>query len=181
MVNAEPGLDSGAPMTERVVKISRVSKVVKGGRHLRFGAVVVVGDGEGTVGVGMGKAENVPDAVKKGVYKAKKNLISVPLEGNTIPHDITGKFGGSEVMLKPAPTGTGVIAGGSVRAVVEAAGVKDIVTKLRRSTNPVNAAKATFKCLSLLKSPEAEFALRSKLAATDSNLRYRGSYGRGGG
>lgn len=153
----------GGPLTERVVKISRVSKVVKGGRHLSFNAIVVVGDGKGSVGIGMGKADAVPDAVKKGAVNAEKNLISVPIIENTIPHDITVVFGGSEVMLKPARPGTGVIAGGSVRAVVELAGVKDIMTKVRRSTNPVNAVKAAFKALSLLKNPEEEVAKRRYL------------------
>ena len=151
------------PITERVVRISRVSKVVKGGRHLSFNAVVVVGDGEGRVGIGMGKADAVPDAVKKGATNANKNLISVTLKDNTIPHEITVRYGASEVMLKPAAPGTGVIAGGAVRAVVELAGVKDILTKARRSTNPVNTVKAAFKALSMLKDPEAELAKRRHL------------------
>jgi small subunit ribosomal protein S5 len=143
-------------MQERVVKISRVAKVVKGGRHLSFNAVVVVGDGQGNVGVGLGKADAVPDAVKKGSYYARKNMIKVPLDGSTIPHDVTTKYCGAVVMLKPAVPGTGVIAGGSVRAVVELAGVKDILTKARRSTNPVNSVKATFKALSMLREHEVE-------------------------
>ena len=156
--------DSGkGPLTERVVKISRVSKVVKGGRHLSFNAIVVVGDGQGSVGIGMGKADAVPDAVRKGAVNAQKKLISIPLKEGTIPHDIKAVFGGSEVMLKPAPPGTGVIAGSSVRAVVELAGVKDILTKVRRSTNPVNTVKAAFKGLSMLKDPEAEAAKRKQL------------------
>jgi small subunit ribosomal protein S5 len=150
-------------VTERVVKISRVAKVVKGGRHLSFSAVVVVGDSDGQVGVGMGKADAVPDAVKKGAFEARKNMISIPLKGSTIPHDIIAKFGASEVMLRPAAPGTGVIAGGSVRAVVELAGVKDIFTKARRSTNPVNATKAAFKALSMLRDPEVELAKRKHL------------------
>ena len=154
---------AGGLFTERVVKIARVAKVVKGGRHLSFSAVVVVGDGEGHVGIGMGKADAVPDAVRKGAVNARKNVISVPLKGSTIPHEITTRFGSSEVMLKPAPPGTGVIAGGSVRAVVELAGVKDILTKARGSTNPVNCVKAAFKCLSVLKDPEVELALRAEL------------------
>jgi small subunit ribosomal protein S5 len=149
-----------APLTERVVRISRVAKVVKGGRHLSFNAVVVVGDGEGRVGVGMGKADAVPDAVRKGATEAKKNLITVALKGSTIPHEITHKYGGSIVMLKPASPGTGVIAGGSVRAVVELAGVKDILTKIRRSTNPVNVVKATHEALSLLRDPQEEIRRR---------------------
>jgi len=148
---------------ERVVRISRVAKVVKGGRHLSFNAVVVVGDSDGQVGIGMGKADAVPDAVRKGAVKARENLITVPLKGGTIPHEIIGRHGASEVMLKPAPPGTGVIAGGAVRAVVELAGVKDILTKARRSTNPVNTVKAAFKALSMLKDPEAELAKRRHL------------------
>jgi len=151
--------------TERVVKINRVAKVGKGGRHLSFTAVVVAGDGEGHVGIGMGKADAVPDAVRKGAAKARKNMITVALNGSTIPHESTATFCGSQVMLKPAAPGTGVIAGGSVRAVVELAGVKDILTKARRSTNPVNSVKAAFMALSMLKDPEVEFAKRRELAA----------------
>jgi small subunit ribosomal protein S5 len=150
-------------ITERVVKISRITKVVKGGRHLRFSAIVVVGDGEGSVGIGRGKAEVVPDAVKKGATNAKKTLTRIPLKGSTIPHEITAKFGGSEVMLKPAPMGTGVIAGGSVRSVVELAGIKDIVTKTRRSTNPVNCVRAAFNALNALRDPEEELAKRKQI------------------
>lgn len=148
------------PLTERVVRISRVAKVVKGGRHLSFNAVVVVGDSDGHVGIGMGKADAVPDAVRKGATAARKNMITVILKGNTIPHEIISKYGGAQVMLKPAAPGTGVIAGGSVRAVVELAGVKDILTKVRRSTNPVNVVKATFQGLSRLKDPETELQWR---------------------
>ena len=151
------------PLTEKVVKISRVAKVVKGGRHLSFNAVVVVGDGEGRVGIGMGKADAVPDAVRKGATMAENNIISVALKGSTIPHEIISKFGGSIVMLKPATQGTGVIAGGAVRAVVELAGVRDILTKVRRSTNPVNVVKATFNALSSLKDPETELRKRRQL------------------
>ena len=160
----QPRTEEDNPLSERVVKISRVAKVVKGGRHLSFNAIVVVGDGDGQVGIGMGKADAVPDAVRKGAYVARKNLISVPIKGNTIPHEITSKFGGSIVMLRPGVAGTGVIAGSSVRAVVELAGVKDIVTKTRRSTNPVNVVKATFKALSMLRDPEIELAKRVHLA-----------------
>ena len=152
-----------APLTERVVRISRVAKVVKGGRHLSFNAVVVVGDYEGHVGVGLGKADAVPDAVRKGATAAKKNMISVTLKGGTIPHETVSKFGGSQVMLKPATPGTGVIAGGSVRAVVELAGIKDILTKVRRSTNPVNVVKATYKGLSLMRDPQEELERRRQL------------------
>jgi small subunit ribosomal protein S5 len=147
-------------LVERVVRISRVAKVVKGGRHLSFNAVVVVGDGEGRVGIGMGKADAVPDAVRKGSVKARANMINVSLSGSTIPHDIVSKYGGALVMLKPAAPGTGVIAGGSVRAVVELAGVRDILTKSRRSNNPVNVVKATFEGLKKLRIPEEEFAKR---------------------
>ena len=165
-------------MTERVVRVSRVAKVVKGGRHLSFNAVVVVGDGEGHVGIGLGKADAVPDAVRKGATNAKKNMITVPLKGSTIPHESIATFGASEVMLKPASPGTGVIAGGSVRAVVELAGVKDILTKIRRSTNPVNSVKATYAALSLLKDPSVEMAKRKELAETPPTRR-ASRHGRG--
>ena len=154
--------DSGT--TELVVKISRVSKVVKGGRHLTFSAMVVVGDNQGSVGIGMGKAEAVPDAVKKGATKAESNMITVPLKDATIPHEVVARYGASEVMLRPAPPGTGVIAGGAVRAVVELAGVKDIVTKSRRSTNPINTVKAAFKGLSMLRDLDDEFKRRNELS-----------------
>ena len=140
-----------SPITEKVVRISRISKVVKGGRHLRFNAVVVVGDGEGNVGIGMGKAAAVPDAVKKASYSARKEIIPVVLEGSTIPHEIIATFGSSTVMLKPGKTGTGIIAGGAVRAVVELAGIRDVVTKARGSTNPVNTVKATLRALRSLR------------------------------
>ena len=151
-------------LSERVVNISRVSKVVKGGRHLSFSAIVVVGDEQGSVGIGMGKADAVPDAVRKGGAAARKNLVKIPLKGTTIPYEVLSKFGGSTVMLKPASPGTGVIAGGSVRAVVELAGVKDILTKVRRSTNPLNVVKATFSGLAGLRDPETEFARRKAVA-----------------
>ena len=149
-------------IVERVVRIARVAKVVKGGRHLSFNAVVVVGDGEGRVGIGMGKADAVPDAVRKGSVNARANMVDVSLSGSTIPHDIVSKYGGALVMLKPAAPGTGVIAGGSVRAVVELAGVRDILTKSRRSNNPVNVVKATFEGLKKLRIPEEEFAKRRR-------------------
>ena len=155
--------DGELPLTERVVNISRVSKVVKGGRHLSFNAIVVVGDEQSRVGIGMGKALAVPDAVRKGGAEARKNMITVPLKGSTIPHEVLSRFGGSSVMLKPASPGTGVIAGSSVRAVVELAGVKDILTKVRRSTNPVNVVKATFAGLATLRDPEEELAKRRRV------------------
>jgi small subunit ribosomal protein S5 len=170
----DPRRGDELPIAERVVRISRVAKVVKGGRHLSFNAVVVVGDNDGQVGIGMGKADAVPDAVRKGAVKARENLITVPLKGTTIPHEIIAKYGASEVMLKPAPPGTGVIAGGAVRAVVELAGIKDILTKIRRSSNPVNAVKAAHKALSMLKDPEVELAHRKKLAESPpARRRYR--------
>ena len=157
------GEEDEFPLTERVVRISRVAKVVKGGRHLSFNAVVVVGDMDGHVGIGMGKADAVPDAVRKGATAARKNIIEVPRQGSTIPHEVLSKYIGSIVMLKPAQPGTGVIAGASVRAVVELAGIQDIMTKVRRSTNPVNVVKATFNGLQQLKDPSQEFANRRNL------------------
>lgn len=152
-----------APFVERVVRISRVAKVVKGGRHLSFNAVVVVGDGEGHVGIGMGKADAVPDAVRKGAANARKNIVQITLKGSTIPHEVVTKYGGALVMMKPASPGTGVIAGGAVRAVVELAGVRDILTKARRSTNPVNVVKATFEGLKSLRDPQEEIRRRKAL------------------
>lgn len=140
---------------ERVVQINRVSKVVKGGRRFAFASIVVVGDGKGRVGVGLGKAGEVPDSIRKGVDQAKKSLINVPLDGTTIPHEITESFGASTVLLKPAAPGTGVIAGGGVRAVIEAAGVHDVMTKAFGSRNPVNMVRATMKALENLESAEA--------------------------
>ena len=152
-----------APFVERVVRISRVAKVVKGGRHLSFNALVVVGDGEGHVGIGMGKADAVPDAVRKGAANARKNIVQITLKGTTIPHEVLTKYGGALVMMKPASPGTGVIAGGAVRAVVELAGVRDILTKARRSTNPVNVVKATFEGLRSLRDPQEEIRKREAL------------------
>ena len=155
------------PLSEKVVKISRVAKVVKGGRNLRFSAVVVVGDGFGKVGIGSGKSESVPDAVKKASTQAQQGMVSINLQNDTIPHVVKTTFCASEVLLMPASPGTGVIAGGAVRAVVEVAGIKDILTKVRRSSNPVNAAKAALQGLQLLKNREIEMEQR-RLLITNS-------------
>ncbi len=141
-------------LEERVVQINRVAKVVKGGRRFSFSAVVVVGDGAGHVGAGLGKAGEVPEAIRKGVEDAKKHILRIPMVGTTIPHEVRTRFGASKIMLKPASQGTGVIAGGSVRAVLEAAGVRDILSKTYGSTNPVNVTQATIQALRELHSAE---------------------------
>jgi small subunit ribosomal protein S5 len=147
-------------LEERVVQINRVAKVVKGGRRFSFSAVVVIGDGAGHVGCGLGKAGEVPEAIRKGVEDAKKHLIKIPMVGTTIPHEVRQTFSASSVLLKPASQGTGVIAGGSVRAVLEAAGIRDILSKIHGSTNPVNVTRATIEALRGLHSAEELSARR---------------------
>ena len=147
---------------EKVVNLNRVSKTVKGGRVMKFSALMVVGDGKGKVGFGLGKAAEVPEAIRKGLEDAKKNMVNITMSGTTIPHEVIGEFGAGRVMLKPAAEGTGIIAGGPVRAVMEAAGVKDIRAKCLRSNNPQNVVAATFQGLRSLRGPEEVARIRGK-------------------
>ena len=149
-------------LIEKVVYLNRVSKTVKGGRVMKFSALVVVGDGKGTVGYGLGKAAEVSEAILKGIADAKKNMVKVSLDGDTIPHDVIGIFGAGKVLMKPAPEGTGVIAGGAVRAVMEAVGIKNITARCLRSNNPQNVVKAAMAGLTSLRSPEQVAAIRGK-------------------
>jgi len=156
------GQEEQVELDERVVHIARTAKVQKGGRRFHFRAVVVVGDNAGSVGIGMGKARDVPDAIRKGRERALKNMHRIPIVGTTIPHEVCARFSAAKVLLKPASPGTGVVAGGGVRAVVEAAGIKDILTKSLGSSNILNVVKATMKALDQLKDPEEEARRRGK-------------------
>ena len=160
--NRDNQVQEGPEMIEKVVYLNRVSKTVKGGRVMKFSALVVVGDGKGTVGYGLGKAAEVSEAILKGIANAKKNMVTISLSGTTIPHEVIGVYGAGRVLMKPAAVGTGVIAGGAVRAVMEAVGISNIRTKCLRSNNPQNVVKAAFQGLMSLRSPEQVAAIRGK-------------------
>ena len=162
--NRKPQEEAAPEFIEKVVALNRVSKTVKGGRVMKFSALIVVGDGKGRVGYGLGKAGEVSEAIRKGIEDAKKNITTITLSGSTIPHEVIGKFGAGEVLLKPAPAGTGVIAGGAVRAVVEAAGIHDIRTKCLRTNNPANVVAATMAGLKSLRNAEQVAKVRGKNA-----------------
>ena len=162
--NRKPQEEAAPEFIEKVVALNRVSKTVKGGRVMKFSALIVVGDGKGRVGYGLGKAGEVSEAIRKGIEDAKKNITTITLLGTTIPHEVIGKFGAGEVLLKPAPAGTGVIAGGAVRAVVEAAGIHDIRTKCLRTNNPANVVAATMAGLKSLRNAEQVAKVRGKNA-----------------
>ncbi len=168
--------EGGPVIVEKVVYTRRISKVVKGGRHLRFNALVVIGDGEGMVGAGLGKANAIPDAVRKGSATARKESMQVPLKGSTIPHETSAVFGASLVLIKPAPPGTGLIASGAMRAVLDAAGVKDAVAKSLRSRNPINVIYATLKALGELRDPAVELAKRKGVTQQNGGEAKRSAY-----